>query len=169
MPPDLPETYYLDNVIVLFDHIESLYGDILEQEQLKFLHQFAYLTIDAKKLYIRLLNRSHQLFRLSKVDYSEIGPLERAIQELETCRFLQVDPEIERQARLALFSKRELLALHPEPKILRTLNRMALESQLLEQSDGSFFAAVKQSDRLIQVLQKDSYLLFQMLFFGNLN
>ena len=48
MPPDLPETYYLDNVIVLFDHIESLYGDILEQEQLKFLHQFAYLTIDAK-------------------------------------------------------------------------------------------------------------------------
>ena len=169
MPPDLPETYYLDNVIILFDHIESLYGDILEKEHLDFLHQFATLSIDAQKLYIRLLNRSHHLFRLSKLDYPEIGSLDRVTQELEASRFLRLDPEIERQERIALFSKAELLSLHAEPKSLRTLKRTALESRLLEQADNCFFAALKQDDRMIQVLQKDSYLLFQMLFFGNLN
>jgi len=72
MQPDLPEDYYLDNVIILFKHVESLYADILEVEHLNFLQQFACLPVNAKKLYIRLLNRTHQLFRLSKLDYNWI-------------------------------------------------------------------------------------------------
>ena len=28
MQPDLPETYYLDNVATLFAHVRKLYGDI---------------------------------------------------------------------------------------------------------------------------------------------
>ena len=64
MQPDLPESYYLDNVITLFAHVESLYADILDEQLLDFLQSFATLPVDAQKLYIRLLNRNHHLFHL---------------------------------------------------------------------------------------------------------
>ena len=169
LPPDLPEGYYLDNVITLFDHIESLYADILDQQHLDFLRDFAALPADSQKLYIRLLNRSHHLFRLSKLDYPEIGSIQDAIALLTTSGFLQVDPEIDRGELVALFSKAELLALHPEPVGLRKLKRLALDTMLLEQDDDTFFIALATTDCLLQVQQKECYTLCQMLFFGNLN
>ncbi len=169
MQPDLPESYYLDNVITLFDHVESLYADLLEQEQLEFLHSFATLSSDAQKLYIRLLNRSHYLFRLSKLDYPEIGSIPNAIALLSSRGFLQVDPEINRAELIALFSKTELLAQHPQRPELRKMQRSALDTALLNENEDIFFNHLKKSDCLLQVLQKDSYTLFQMLFFGNLN
>jgi hypothetical protein len=63
MLPDLPKDYYLDNVVTLFEHVERLYADILPRQHCDFLQIFAGLPIDAKKLYVRLLNRSHDLFR----------------------------------------------------------------------------------------------------------
>ncbi|MFV2031389.1 MAG: VRR-NUC domain-containing protein [Gammaproteobacteria bacterium] len=169
MQPELPEAYYLDNVIILFDHVESLYDDILEPAQLDFLHSFAALGDDARKLYIRLLNRNHHLFRLSKLVYREVESIDDAMRELEASRFLQIDPVIEHHERVGLFNKAELLASHPEPEDLRKLRRPALESHLLEQADKDFLSALAQSDCIIRVLQKDCYLLLQMLFFGNLN
>ena len=167
--PDLPEGYYLDNVITLFNHVEALYADILDQQHLDFLRDFAALPGDAQKLYIRLLNRSHHLFRLSKLDYPEIGSIQDAIVLLTTSGFLQVDPEIDRGALVALFSKAELLALHPEPAGLRKLKRLALDTMLLEQDDDAFFTALATIDCLLQVQQKECYTLCQMLFFGILN
>ena len=169
MQPDLPESYYLDNVITLFDHVETLYADILEQEQLDFLYSFAALSGDAQKLYIRLLNRSHHLFRLSKLDYPEIGSISDAITLLNSSGFLQVDPEIGRAELVALFSKAELLALHPQRPEFRKMQRSALDIALLDEDEDILFSRLEKSDCLLQVMQKDSYTLCQMLFFGNLN
>ena len=169
MQPDLPEGYYLDNVTTLFSHVESLYADILDQQHLDFLRSFAALSSDAQKLYIRLLNRSHNLFRLSKLDYPEIVSIENAMELLSTSGFLQVDPGTGREELLALFSKAELLALHPDRPELRKLKRSALDTAILEQDEDAFFNGLAKSDCLLQVEQKDSYRLCQMLFFGNLN
>ena len=169
MQPDLPEGYYLDNVITLFDHVESLYADILDEEHLDFLSHFATLTTDAKKLYIRLLNRTHRLFRLGKLNYSEITSIQRAIDTLEASGFIEVNPSIEREELLALFNKSELLALHSDHRKLKQLKRSVLDTQLLGQADDVYFKQLSQSDCLLQVQQKDSYRLCQMLFFGNLN
>jgi hypothetical protein len=169
MQPELPEDYYLDNVTILFEHVESLYADILEVEHLGFLQQFAALPEDAKKLYIRLLNRTHQQFRLGKLHYPEISMIDQAIKALENNGFLQVDPAIEPADLIALFSKAELLLHHPDQASLRKLKRTELEAELLDQANDDFIAALRQSDCLLQVEQKDSYTLCQMLFFGNLN
>jgi len=169
MQPDLPEGYYLDNVITLFDHVEFLYADILDQQHLDFLRSFAALSSDAQKLYIRLLNRNHHLFRLSKLNYPEIDSIEDAMELLNTSGFLQVDPETGREEILALFSKAELIALHPDQPELRKLKRSALDTAILEQDEDVFFNSLAKSDCLLQVEQKDSYRLCQMLFFGNLN
>ena len=169
MQPDLPADYYLDNVTTLFEHVETLYADILEQTQLDFLQQFAGLPINAKKLYIRLLNRSHHLFRLSKLKYPEISRIKQAIKSLEDKGFLQVNPAIEHQDLIALFNKSELLALHPNPADLRKLGRSELEAVLLKQTGPDYIDQLAQSDSILQVEQKDRYTLCQMLFFGNLN
>ncbi len=169
MQPDLPEGYYLDNVVTLFNHVESLYADILDHQHLDFLRSFAALPSDAQKLYIRLLNRNRHLFRLSKLDYPEIASIEDAIQLLNVSGFLQVDPEIGREELLALFSKTELLALHFDQPELGKLKRSALDTAILEQDEDAFFDGLAKSDCLLQVQQKDSYRLCQMLFFGNLN
>ena len=72
MQPDLPETYYLDNVLTLFAHVQRVYADILDPEPLQFLERFDLLGADASKLCIRLLNRSHDRYRCSKLNYPEI-------------------------------------------------------------------------------------------------
>ncbi|MBT3204583.1 MAG: hypothetical protein HOM14_20040 [Gammaproteobacteria bacterium] len=85
MSTDLPESYYLDNVTTLFTHVENVYSDILDVDYLGFLKCFSALPEDSKKLYIRLLNRNNEWYRLSKLDYSEIDSITEAIQPLQAC------------------------------------------------------------------------------------
>lgn len=169
MAPDLPDSYYLDNVTTLFDHVESVYADILKPEQLEFLNCFRSLDEDSKKLYIRLLNRSNLLFRLSKLNYSEIKSIPLAIAEIQHVGLLQAESELELEAIIGLFNKKEILALHPRPGQIKNLRRGELESHLLEQVDPVFVNRLLRSDSFIKVEQKNTYQLFQMLFFGNLN
>ncbi len=166
---ELPEGYYLDNVVALFEHVESLYEDILPPPHLTFLRDFALLGSDAKKLYIRMLNRSHYLFRTSKLNYPEIGSIREALDELESHDFLEVNPDIERRELIALFSKNELLARLAEPASARKLKRSALDTLVLERVDEHFYRSLARCESTIRILQKDSYELCQMLFFGNLN
>ena len=172
MQPDLPETYYLDNVFTLFEHVKRVYGDLLEQRQLAFLDDFAALSPDASKLCIRLLNRSHDCYRRGRLNYSEIGSLDAAITELAQGGFLEINGVIDRVTLLSLFTLPELRALISDdcgfdgPGKLR---RTELEDALLELDDDHFFTRLKHSDDLLRLLCRDEYLLCQMLFFGNLN
>ncbi len=169
MQPDLPESYYLDNVITLFDHVEGVYGDILEADYLSFLKYFHGLSQNGKRLYIRLLNRSQEWFRLSKLDYPEITDMSVAIEQLQQCDLLSVDQDMEFDTIIRLFNKPELLALHPQGKELKSLKRDELDQYLIEQLDNDFIDRVFSNDNFLKVQQKQIYLLFQMLFFGNLN
>ena len=172
MPEDLPETYYLDNVLVLFEHVTRVYGDLLEQDQLDFLHDFDALGDDARKLCIRLLNRSHECFRRGKLDYREIGSLDEAVIELAQAGFLDVNGDIDRPTLLSLFTLPELRAAIVDDygiDGIDKLRRAELETALLTLDDDAYFARLEQSDDLLRILCRDQYLLCQMLFFGNLN
>jgi len=169
MTPDLPESYYLDNVLTLFDHVERVYADLLEPGQTAFLEQFGALGDDAKKLYIRLLNRSHDWFRRGKLNYPEIGSIDAAIDELALCGYLEVNADIDRAILIPLFTRPELLELMDDKTGLNKLKRAELEAILFDQDDNDFFARLKQQDDLLRVMHQDEYQICQMLFFGNLN
>ena len=169
MQPDLPPTYYLDNVLTLFDHVSRVYADILESAQLEFLERFAGLSPDAQKLCIRLLNRSHDRFRASRLNYPEIGSIEATLAELAQAGFVALDSEIDYPTLLSVFTKAELLAAVDDKSGLDKLRREALEAALLEQDGTEFFSRLAAGDTLIQVLRRDDYQICQMLFFGNLN
>ena len=169
MQPDLPPTYYLDNVLTLFDHVSRVYADILESAQVEFLERFAGLSPDAQKLCIRLLNRSHDWFRASRLNYPEIGSIEATLAELAQAGFVALDSEIDYPTLLSVFTKAELLAAVDDKSGLDKLRREALEAALLEQDGTEFFSRLAAGDTLIQVLRRDDYQICQMLFFGNLN
>ena len=169
MTPDLPETYYLDNVLTLFQHVERTYADILEPDQLEFLTRFAGLGDDARKLYIRLLNRSSDWFRVSKLSYPEIASLEDAIDALCLGNCLRLNPELEDSTLISLFTKPELLSALDQNRALGKLRRSELETGLMNLDDSDYFKELKRRDDFLQVLNRDHYQLCQMLFFGNLN
>jgi len=169
MQLDLPESYYLDNVLTLFDHVERVYADLLEPDQAAFLSQFGRLGDDAKKLYIRLLNRSHDWFRRSKLHYPEIGSIDAAIDELALYDCLAVNADIDKTILISLFTRPELLESCTAGSALKKLKRAQLEAMILEQDDDDFFARLKHQDDLLQVMHQDEYQICQMLFFGNLN
>lgn len=169
MPPDLPESYYLDNVKTLFEHVELVYADILQPDYLNFLERFRLLSEDAQRLVIRLLNRSNTTFRLSKIEYPEISSIPQALQELNTSGFVKINPGLDKEEILSLFNKAELIERAGDAKSLKKLNRADLNQYLLNEEYDRFHHALADSDTFVQVSSKDIYLLLQMLFFGNLN
>ena len=169
MRPDLPETYDLDNGLTLCAHVTRVYADLLEGQQLEFLQDFAALSMDARKLCIRLLNRGPDWYRASKLSYTEIESLDAAIEELAAQGFLEVNGEIDHPTLLSLYTMPELRAFLDDASGLKKLRRTELEQALLERDDEEFFAALTNSDSLLQILHGDEYLICQMLFFGNLN
>jgi hypothetical protein len=169
MQPDLPESYYLDNVLTLFEHVTRVYADLLETRQLDFLDGFTALEPDARKLCIRLLNRSHDWYRRSKLQYPEIESLDAAIEALARQGFVEVNAGIDKPTLLSLFTMAELRALMPPQSGREKLRREELEAALLEQDDPAFFDRLENSDNLLRVLHRDEYQICQMLFFGNLN
>jgi len=169
MLPELPQTYYLDNVQTLFAHVGRVYGDILDDATLAFLHDFEQLGADARKLCIRLLNRRHDRFRRGKLEYPEIADLDAALDALQAAGFVELDGAIDAEALLPLFTRAELLAAALGATELKKLRRPELEAVLLDNGDEDFFRRLRDGDRLIHLLRGDQYLRCQMLFFGNLN
>ena len=172
MQPDLPESYYLDNVLTLFAHVRRVYADILDPEPLQFLERFDMLGADASKLCIRLLNRSHDCYRISKLSYNEIDSLQTAINELAQSGFIELNAKIDRLDLLSLYTLAELRTLmsdYPALSVLGKLRRCELDSVLIQSAEADFFQQLQQQDDLLQLRHRDEYLLCQMLFFGNLN
>ena len=169
MQPELPQTYYLDNVLTLFEHVSETYADLLEPAQLDFLENFAGLGEDAQKLCIRLHNRKPDWYRASKLAYAEIESIELSLEELARHGFVALDADIEYPQLLSLFTRAELLAFADDDPGLARLRRGELEDILLERGETGFFERLAGADTLVQVLRNDEYQLCQMLFFGNLN
>ena len=169
MQPELPQTYYLDNVLTLFGHVERLYTDLLDAELLAFLRQFGALPEDAQKLCVRLLNRRGDYFRLGKLEYAEIASLETAAGMLADAGLIEIDNGIEREDLLTLYTRAELIAASSEPSAYARLRRGELEARLLEDGAQEYFDRLRSEDSLLRLTCGEHYLRCQMLFFGNLS
>ena len=169
MPPELPESYYLDNVLTLFGEVSTLYDDLLDRSEKNFLTAFYRLDEDAKRLCIRLLNRSHLNFRHSKLDYPEISSIEQSAVDLENAKLLTINPRLDDETLLSLFTKGDLLARLELPTGFGQLKRDELDQQIPLQAEPGWQQQLVKDETIYQVSCKQHYLRLQMLFFGNLN
>ena len=129
----LQDDYYVNNFHTLVSHVTSLYSDLLTNEEKLWYRAIGSSQEPAQRLYIRLLGRKGSIFRVSRLDYSDIEDLQLAAAELSKHGLVCCEPPISLAPLLAAFTKPELLKLL-DLNELRSLSRPKLV-QYIEDSD----------------------------------
>ncbi|KAF1054261.1 MAG: Fanconi-associated nuclease 1 [Stenotrophomonas maltophilia] len=125
-PPADPRFYYLANFHTVLDWLDARYADLLDADELAFIHGFRQLPRNAQALLVRLMMRKGPHFRASKLDYAEIGCPHEAAAPLLAAGWLLADAELDVDALAGLLLKHELAALFdPAPR------RAARKAELL--------------------------------------
>jgi hypothetical protein len=176
-PEELPVGYYLDNFQRILDFVDSHYRDILSRDEMKLSLDFQSLSLDARRLYVRLVSRKGPLFRSDTLYYREIADTEAAAAQLAAAGFLQQDEPCELPEELSLLRKAEILELiagcgpdsggdAPSRSIRSWRKEQLVELALTLPGDvrtwirGRFHIYRPQREREI--------LIYRLLFFGNL-
>jgi len=165
--PDLPAFYYLENYRYLIDSVYLLYDDLLTADERNFYRQFLQLSQAAQALYVRLLCRVGDHFRLSKIHYPEIPGKAVAIAELSKSGFLRTPATCPETVLLSLFTKSEWLSYFNNP-VLKHQKKEALLIPIANRG-GHVLADMlgKLGDKLICVELAEHFTTFKLLFFGN--
>jgi hypothetical protein len=78
----LPPDYYLDHFHQVIDGVTSRYGFLLIDKERDHLARVVALSLPARMLYARLVNRRGPCFRVGRLAYPEIGSLDSPVAEL---------------------------------------------------------------------------------------
>jgi len=162
----LPENYYLSNFDALTNFVVSTYREILTADELQWAETVRKLPEPARRLYIRLLSRQGNIFRLGKLKYPEIGNLHDASSSLAEAGLASLDAPDELEDLLPLVTRAELKHL-PELSDVKGLSRASVDDRLLELASPTVLASLQALDNWVQILQSDVFELFVMCYFGN--
>jgi hypothetical protein len=100
--------YYLHNFRQVLLWVESRYADLLDEQELAFLHAFAELAQPAQALMVRMVMRKGELFRCDRLDYAEIGDRAAALQPLLALGWVREPEALSLEQLFALLRKDEL-------------------------------------------------------------
>lgn len=178
-PEELPVGYYVDNFLAILDFVDDHYDDVLTVDEKTFSRTFRSLSLDARRLYVRLMSRKGPLFRSDTLVYNEIDDIEGAAEELVQKVFLEVNGPWELEHELVLLRKPEILKLisccaqssHPVPsttalKALRRDQLVELAMAIPNQHEVRDY--LRGLFHLYRPLKEREILIYRLLFFGNL-
>ena len=166
-----PELYYLSNFRTALVWISERYADLLTAEEQAFLDTFAALDWPSQALLVRMIMRRGSHFRLSKLNYPEIGDCLNAAQPLLALGWLSEQAALSASEIAELLLKPELLSHLPLQDRRSTQKKSALVEQLLSQDlPAQPFAhwCPALDDRLLSVQVGELCDRLRLLFFGNL-
>ncbi|MEH6568068.1 MAG: VRR-NUC domain-containing protein [Halioglobus sp.] len=169
---ELSAHYYLGNFVELIDTVEAQYGDLLLSPEKELIAGFRALNHAAQCLYVRLISRQGPLFRLEKLVYDEIGPLDEPLRELFVSG-LASDAQRSTIAELGkVFTRAELGKTFGDtvdcPKSVRKAQLLeALEQLDLSPTQLCHAISDGADARLLRICGSDSVVVLQLLFFGN--
>ena len=134
-PPPLPNEvvnahprpyYYLENFQVALDWLRCRYHDLLSPEEQRFIDDFSRLPIESAALVVRMIMRQGDLFRTSKLNYSEIGCPRRAATPLIELGWIDPDPPLSFPDLFRLLRKAEVNEALKLPRAARLLRKPEL-------------------------------------------
>ena len=169
--PELPQGYYLDNFTRVLDAAGTLYADLLAPEERAFAENFRRFSLDARRLYVRLITRKGPLFRSDKLAYAEIQNISGAARELEKALFLGIDLDWEIPGCLALVTRTEMMRLFGDGKCdLRPMKKNGMIVAVAESfPKADIRARIRSCFSLYAPLEIREVELYRLLFFGNLH
>lgn len=163
MADDLPEGYYLDNFTFLLDFVSRRYCHLLSEQEKQFYSTFKSLTLDSRKLFVRLTNRKGPYFRLDKLSYPEVEDLGAEIQSLIATSFIEPTiPDVESAIRIC--SKADLLSLDACSGFPQSTKKQELADYLLS---GQINPVQALAIPVVELGLTEELTVFKLLFFGN--
>jgi hypothetical protein len=167
-----PELYYLSNFRVALAWVAERYEDLLTPEEQVFIEQFSTSPHPSQALLVRMVMRKGVHFRLSKLNYSEIGDTHSAAEHLLDCDWISVQAPLRSTELVELMTKDELLAHAPLTDRRASQKKSELREQLLalEHLEQPFNAwCPTLDDRLYSLQIAELCDRLRLMFFGNLS
>ncbi|NOI91364.1 VRR-NUC domain-containing protein [Vibrio splendidus] len=171
--PQLPPTYYLDNFNRLVEHAQTLYTDLLSDDEYRWLSAYKRLSVSSQCLMVRLLSRKGCWFRSDKLNYVEIPDLNTALQELSTAGFIALSHPEEEQHHIVISEVELGLHLLTKPELLNVFpafksNKTAKKDELLALLDHQPFDQFQSlTFDCIYVVESEVIDVLLLLFFAN--
>ena len=162
--------YYLENFNVALDWLRGRYGELLAAEEQRFMTDFARLPLQAAALVVRMIMRQGDLFRTSKLIYTEIGPPEEAALPLIELGWLDPRPAVSFPDLCRLLRKSELweiLGLRGAARAVRKNDLIELAGGLAEDARPLDEWWPQAPDAIYQVRITALCDRLRLMFFGN--
>jgi hypothetical protein len=118
--------YYLENFQVALEWLRGRYHDLLSAEEQRFIDDFSCLPIQSAALVVRMIMRQGDLFRTSKLNYSEIGCPRQAAAPLVELGWIDPDPPLGFPDLFRLLRKAEVGEAMRLPRAARALRKTEL-------------------------------------------
>ncbi len=144
--------------------VSGQYNDILLDSERDYLKRAFTLSVDAQRLYARLLTRKGPLIRIDSLRYREVLDLEGSLAELEGAALLQRDPPLPADQCLERLTRAELAALFPYVRVAR--KELQVDTIAARYPDHHVRAVVERRHGMCVTLDCEHLSLMQTLFFG---
>lgn len=163
--------YYLENFRQVLSWIGQRYDDLLDDEERRFIEDFAHLSQPSQALLVRMVMRKGTLFRASKLNYAEIGDVRLAAASLLECGWVDAQPHLDLHGLFALLRKDELGLCFRDHGVRSTEKKTDLLERLLplyEQAQplDQWFSGLDDVVFALKVMPLCDRL--RLLYFGNL-
>lgn len=158
----LPVSYF-DTVC---EFVEQTYSDIMSPRERYWLSSVSSLELPAKILYVRLLNRSFNTFRVSKLNYKDVVEIQPAVEALAQASLATTAPPLKPSSLNRLFTKPEYIALFDRPD-LKNKNKAELVDTIYRDQPDEALALLQAADQWVSIEGHDVYSWFLLCFFGN--
>lgn len=164
--------YYRRNFLSLLDSVYELYEDLLKNEELDYIEAYRTISVQAQRLYARLVTRVGPLFRSDKLAYPEIPDLSGAANELAAAGLLRIDAEYEAIDTLPMLKKEELKAMVTNLEISvegwsKAKKQDIIDAVLLQVKRDVVDEYRKRLFSVYEPLALDILSILMLLFFGN--
>ena len=170
--PELAPHYYRDNFFSLCDTVRERYDDLLLGEERELLARLHSLPFAAQCLYVRLVSRSGPWFREARLDYPEIGAINKALDALLDAGLAAEPAGLSTEELGRLFTRGELSELFgaelaSQAFVDKQAQLAAIEA--LSLPDDGLLERLYRADgaRIVTPEGVDLLATLQLLFFGN--
>ncbi|MDF2867226.1 MAG: hypothetical protein K0S11_696 [Gammaproteobacteria bacterium] len=173
-PIVLAPTYYLEHWQYLLDFVQRHYEFLLIETERSLLKKFTELSIDARCLFVRLINRRIRYFKLTELGYAEIINLEQAVAELIANKFVSwVTPTatVEIEQLLAIFTKTELIGFAQQSglTLAKSLSKAEINFKITTEIPiTNWLQTINRHVLLLTPLYQAEIQMLRFLFFGSL-
>ena len=164
----LDDDYYLTNFHTLAGFVVDTYADLLRPDEIDWYERVNAVSVQAQRLYIRLLTRKRSTFRLSRVQYAEIEDCAQCAEALASKGLASAKPPEQLGLLLPSFTKPELVD-RLDLSDYKHLSRADLVEFITASPWRAHYQRELQAaDRWVTPQGHSSWMLMQLCFFGNL-